>query len=60
MGSVEMANAMLYSSLTGQTVTLPLNGEAYEARLKQLIAESRFEKKVVEISNDDFTQSFHR
>ena len=60
MGSVEMANAMLYSSLIGQTVLLPLDGQAYETRLKQLIGESRFEKKVVEISNDDFTQSFHR
>jgi len=39
--SVELANAMLHSTLTGQTVTLPLNGDAYGHQLDQLIAESR-------------------
>ena len=58
--SVELANAMLYASLIGQTVELPLDGAAFERKLGELIAESRFEKKVVEIKNDDFTQSFHR
>ena len=58
--SVELANAMLYSSLLAQTVELPMDGAAFERKLRQLIAESKFEKKVVEISNDDFTKSFHR
>lgn len=58
--SVELANAMLYSSLLGQTVELPLDSAAYEAKLKQLIAESKFEKKVVVVQGEDFTQSFHR
>jgi predicted dehydrogenase len=58
--SVELANAMLYSSLLGQTVELPMDGAAFEKKLQQLIAESKFEKKVVEIKNDDFTKSFHR
>ena len=58
--SVELANAMLYSSLIGQTVELPMDGAAFEQKLQQLIAESKFEKKVVEIANDDFTKSFHR
>jgi predicted dehydrogenase len=58
--SVELANAMLYSSLLGQTVELPLDSAAYEAKLKQLIAESKFEKKVVAVQGEDFTQSFHR
>jgi len=58
--SVELANVMLYSSLTGQTVELPMDGAAFEKKLQQLIAESKFEKKVVEIKNDDFTKSFHR
>jgi hypothetical protein len=57
---VELANAMLYSSLVGQTVELPLDGAAYEKRLNQLIAESNLEKKVVEVSNEDFTKSFNR
>jgi predicted dehydrogenase len=58
--SVELANVMLYSSLIGQTVELPMDGAEFEKKLQQLIAESKFEKKVVEIANDDFTKSFHR
>ncbi len=58
--SVELANVMLYSSLIGQTVELPMDGAAFEKKLQQLIAESKFQKKVVEIKDDDFTKSFHR
>ncbi len=58
--SVELANVMLYSSLMGQTIELPMDGAAFEKKLQQLIAESKFEKKVVEIKNDDFTKSFNR
>lgn len=60
MHSVELANVMLYSSLLGQTVELPMDSAAYERKLQQLIAESKFEKKVVAVSNEDFTKSFHR
>ena len=42
--SVELANAMLHSTLTGQTVTLPLDGDAYEHQLDRLIAGSRHER----------------
>jgi predicted dehydrogenase len=57
--SVELANAMIQSTLANDTVELPLNGTAYEARLKRLIAESRFEKKVADAlaSADDFAAS---
>jgi predicted dehydrogenase len=58
--SVELANAMLYSSMTGRPVELPLDAAAYEQRLKQLIVESRVQKTVVPVSGEDFTQSFHR
>ena len=58
--SVELANAILYSSLIGQTVELPLDGEAYEKKLKQLITESRFEKKAVKKVAEDFEKSFGR
>lgn len=58
--SVELANGMLYSSLLGQTVELPLDSAAYERKLQELIAHSKFEKKVVELKNDDFTKSFNR
>lgn len=60
LASVELANVMLYSSLLGQTVELPMDSAAYEAKLQQLIAESKFEKKVVAVSGEDFTKSFHR
>lgn len=58
--SVELANAILYSSLQGQTVELPLDSAAYEKQLHQLIAESKLEKKVAQVSNEDFTRSFNR
>jgi predicted dehydrogenase len=38
--AVELANAMLYSSMTGQTLNLPLDADAYEKKLKELIAAS--------------------
>lgn len=56
--SVEMANAILYSSLTGQTVEMPLDGAAYEKKLQQLIAESKFVKKETQVVAMDFTKSF--
>lgn len=43
---VELSNAMLYSSITGKTVELPLDGDAMEAALKDLIAKSTIQKKV--------------
>lgn len=58
--SVELANAMLYSSLMNQTIELPMDSAAFEKKLQQLIAASRFEKKVTQISNEDFTKSFVR
>jgi predicted dehydrogenase len=39
--SVELANAMLFSSLEGRTVELPLDARAYEAKLQKLIVESQ-------------------
>src|SRR6266446_3373295 len=58
--SVELANVILYSSLLGQTVELPMDSAAYERKLHQLIAESKLEKKVVEISAEDYAKSFKR
>ncbi|HEU0010516.1 MAG TPA: Gfo/Idh/MocA family oxidoreductase [Verrucomicrobiae bacterium] len=58
--SVELANAMLYSSLLGQTVNLPLDGAAYEKKLNELIAGSKVQKKVAAISVEDFMKSFNR
>jgi predicted dehydrogenase len=58
--SVELANALVYSSLLGQTVTLPLDGAAWEAKLHQLIAESQLEKKVITVDASDFSNSFRK
>jgi predicted dehydrogenase len=58
--SVELANAILYSALENKTIELPLDGAAYEAKLNQLIQESKFEKKVVQSTGEDFTMSFNR
>lgn len=56
--SVELANAMLYSSINDCTVNLPLDGAAYEAMLQDLIANSRFVKDVVKIEGEDIASSF--
>ena len=60
LGSVELANVMLYSGLLGEAVDLPMDGAAWESKLNQLIAESIHEKKVVEVSGEDFAASFRR
>jgi predicted dehydrogenase len=42
--SVELANAMVYSSIIGQTVELPLDGAAWEKKLNELIAAAKVAK----------------
>jgi predicted dehydrogenase len=58
--TVELANVMVYSSLLGQTVELPMNGAAWEKKLNQLIAESKLEKKVMQVEATDFASSFRK
>lgn len=58
--SVELANAMVYSSLLEQTLELPMDGAAWERKLNQLIAESKVQKKVVAVETSDFAASFRR
>lgn len=60
MSSVELANVMVYSSLINQTVELPMDSAAWEAKLNQLIAESKVVKKVVKVEATDFKSSFRR
>ena len=60
MGSVELANVLLYSSLINQSVQLPMDSAAWEKKLNQLIAESKHEKKAVQAVAEDFTKSFRR
>ncbi len=60
--SVELANAMIYSSLLQQTVSLPLDSVAYEAKLNELIATSTYVKPAPTTAAvaTDFSQSFGR
>jgi predicted dehydrogenase len=56
--SVELGNAMAYSSLTDTPVQLPLDGAAYEAKLQELIASSSFVKQKVTQTETDMSKSF--
>lgn len=60
--SVELGNAILFSSLLGKTVDMPMPASKYEAQLKKLIATSRFKKKVAKPAGpaEDFSKSFAR
>ena len=58
--SVELANAMLLSSLQGRTVELPMNSAEYETVLKELIRNSKFTKPEVRPQTvQDMSKSFH-
>ena len=57
--SVELANTMLYSSLMGKPIDLPLDSAAYEKKLKELIATSTFVKETEEQVETDLSQSFN-
>jgi len=58
--SVELANAVLYSSLLGETISLPMDAVAWESRLKQLATESKMQKKVMSVETGDFAGSFRK
>jgi predicted dehydrogenase len=56
--SVELANAMLYSSLLGRPVDLPLDAAAFEAELHKLIETSTYVKPEERETETDMGQSF--
>jgi predicted dehydrogenase len=58
INSLELANAMLYSSFQGRAVDLPLDAAGYEKRLQGLIAGSRFQKVTVDAVTVDVRTSF--
>jgi len=60
IGSVELANVMVYSGLINENVDLPMDSAAWETKLNELIANSTHEKKVVEVSSEDFEASYRR
>lgn len=59
LNSVEIANAMILSSIKGKTVELPLNAAEYEKLLKGLVKTSRY-KKEVKAGTSDFGASFSK
>jgi predicted dehydrogenase len=58
INSVELANAMLYSSIKGKTVNLPLDAKEFAGLLKGLIKSSKFKKKEVKAVIADFEASY--
>ncbi|HAB16137.1 MAG TPA: Gfo/Idh/MocA family oxidoreductase [Verrucomicrobiota bacterium] len=58
--SVELANAITFSSLLGQTLELPLDGAAWERKLAELGASSKLTKEIRTVVTDDFAASFRR
>jgi predicted dehydrogenase len=60
INSVELANAMIYSSLIGDTLELPMDGAAWEKKLNELIASSTIQKKTVKVAAQDFASSFRK
>lgn len=60
MNSIELSNSMLYSSLKNQDVELPLDSNAFDALLQDLIKNSTFEKKEAKAQKGDFTKSFNK
>jgi hypothetical protein len=51
---------MVYSSLQGETIELPMDGAAWETKLKELAANSNVRKKMMQVSTDDFASSFKK
>lgn len=58
INSVELANAMIYSSFLGKPIDLPLDAAAYEAMLKEKIANSKFVKTTIQKQDEDMNSSF--
>ncbi len=59
INSVELANAMIYSSLTGKPAKIPLSAAIYEKMLKKLIAGSKRKKQVKKCAGSvDMAKSF--
>jgi len=58
--SVELGNAILYSSMTKKPVEMPLNSRAYEKMLKELIKKSKFVKKTSKKTDGDLSKSFNK
>ena len=56
--AIEFGNAMLYSGLKNETVTLPMDTDKFDAMLQDLIRNSRFAKKEAKETVVDMGNSF--
>ena len=56
--SVELANAILLSSLENRTIAFPMNANVYKKRLESLIKNSKIKKKTVKSVVADLSKSF--
>jgi len=56
--SLELANAIVYSSLIGRPVELPLDGAAWEAKLKELVVGSVHRARPPRGAKGDVSDSF--
>lgn len=60
MHSLELANAIVFSSLLGKAVELPLDGMAWEVKLNELIKHSKPRPRVIRNVAGDVASSFKR
>ncbi len=60
IGSLQLSNAMHLSSTQGRMLDMPIDAAAWEKQLKELVANSRFEKKTVAATTTDMSASFGR
>jgi len=59
LNSIELANAMIFSAWENRPISLPLDGAAYEAKLKEKIEASTHRKVVEERTAEDMAASYH-
>ncbi|MGG1513793.1 Gfo/Idh/MocA family oxidoreductase [Paenibacillus oryzisoli] len=61
INGLTLANAIMLSSFTRQTVELPMDGDAYEAHLQERIRGSKYvKKKAVSVESEDMNASFSK
>jgi len=58
--SISLGNAIMLSSFLKQTVEIPFDEDLYEAKLQELIANSRFQKGEVKVETKDMNDSFQK
>jgi predicted dehydrogenase len=58
LNSLTLSNAIMHSSYLGRPLDLPIDADGYEARLRELINTSRFQKTVREMKVEDLGKSY--